>query len=150
MFITIFYSWLLFLLFHENLLHPYLIGYLERVRATIPNYMLRAALGLRNSSNRGEKANDRIVSNRQKHNGMSWSDTGSTTLASVSALQYNNELDNWVSGGTLSLNMVERTTPRRPRRNRKRTETSYSNNKSTTKRTYKSRKKADVVDAGAA
>jgi hypothetical protein len=126
----------------------YLIGYLERVRATIPNYMLRAALGLRNSSNRGEKANDLIVSNRQKHNGMSWSDTGSTALASVSALQYNNELDNWVSNGTLSLNMVERTTPRRPRRNRKRTETAYSNNKSA-KRTYKSRTKADVAGAAA-
>jgi len=46
----------------------YIMGYLERVRTNIPNYMLRAALGLRNSSNRGEKANDLIVSNRQKHN----------------------------------------------------------------------------------
>ena len=105
----------------------YLMGYLERVRASIPNYMLRAALGLRNSSNRGEKANDLIVSNRQKHNGMSWSDTGSTTLASVSAIQYNDELDNWVNNGTLSLKLVERTTPKRPRRNRKRTDTAYAN-----------------------
>jgi hypothetical protein len=105
----------------------YLIGYLERVRANIPNYMLRAALGLRNSSNRGEKANDLIVSNRQKHNGMSWSDTGSSTLASVSAIQYNDELNNWVNNGTLSLKLVERTTPKRPRRNRKRTDTAYSN-----------------------
>jgi hypothetical protein len=126
----------------------YLMGYLERVRVTIPNYMLRDALGLRNSSNRGEKANDLIVSNRQKHNGMSWSDTGSTTLASVSALQYNNELDNWVNSGGISLKMVERITPRRPRRNRKRTETAYSNNKSA-KRTYKSRTKADVAGAAA-
>jgi len=125
----------------------YLIGYLERVRATIPNYMLRAALGLRNSSNRGEKANDLIVSNRQKHNGMSWSDSGSITLASVSALQYNNELENWVSNGSISLKMVERTTPRRPQRNRKRTVTAYSNNKPV-KRAYKSRKKADVAGAG--
>jgi hypothetical protein len=105
----------------------YLIGYLERVRATIPNYMLRAALGLRNSSNRGEKANDLVVANRQKHNGMSWSDAGSAALASISAVLYNNELDNWVKHGTLSLRLVERTTPSRARRNRKRSDVAYSN-----------------------
>jgi hypothetical protein len=105
----------------------YLMGYLERVRATIPNYMLRSALGLRNSSNRGEKANDLIVSNRQKHNGMSWSDTGSTALASVSAVLHNNELDNWIENGTLSLKLVERTTPKRSKRSRKRTQKAYEN-----------------------
>jgi len=105
----------------------YLLGYLERVRLNIPNYMLRAALGLRNSSNRGEKANDMIVANRQKHNGMSWSDAGSSTLASVSAVLYNNELDNWIKNRTLSLQLVERTTPKRPRRSRKRTDVAYSN-----------------------
>jgi len=104
----------------------YLTGYLERVRTNIPNYMLRAALGLRNSSNCGEKANDLIVSNRQKHNGMSWSDAGSATLASVSAIQYNDELENWVNNGILSLKLVERTTPKRPKRNRKRTDTAYA------------------------
>jgi hypothetical protein len=113
----------------------YLMGFLERVRATIPNYMLRAALGLRNSSNRGEKSNDLIVANRQKHNGMSWSDDGSTTLASVSAVLYNNELDNWIKNGTLSLHLVERTTPKRPRRNRKRTDTAYANTPPRTKKT---------------
>jgi len=111
---------------HDQLI--YLMGYLERVRETIPNYMLRDALGLRNSSNRGEKANDLIVSNRQKHNGMSWSDAGSTRLASVSAIQYNNELDNWINNGTLSLRLVERTTQRRAKRIRKRTETAYAIN----------------------
>ena len=91
------------------------------------SFKLNRVLGLRNSSNRGEKANDLIVSNRQKHNGMSWSDDGSTTLASVSAAIHNNELDNWIENGTLSLRMVERTTPKRSRRNRKRTTVSYSN-----------------------
>jgi len=105
----------------------YLTGYLERVRTTIPNYMLRAELGLRNSSNRGEKSNDLIVANRQKHNGMSWSDAGSSALASVSAVLHNNELDNWVTHRTLSLRLVERTTPKRPKRNRKRSDTAYSN-----------------------
>jgi len=112
----------------------YLTGYLERVRANIPNYMLRAALGLRNSSNRGEKSNDLLVSNRQKHNGMSWSDAGSTTLASVSAIQYNDELDNWVNNGSLSLKLIERTTPKRPKRNRKRTGTAYENTHDKTKK----------------
>jgi len=105
----------------------YLMGYLERVRKNIPNYMLRDALGLRNSSNRGEKANDLIVANRQKHNGMSWSDNGSTALASVTAMIHNNELDNWVEYGFLSFKLVERITPKRPRRNRKRTDTAYAN-----------------------
>jgi hypothetical protein len=112
----------------------YLAGYLERVRATIPNYMLRAAVGLRNSSNRGEKANDLIVADRQKHNGMSWSDAGSSALASVSALLYNDELDNWLTNKTLSFRLIERTTPKRPKRNRRRTNTSYSNNMVTPKK----------------
>ena len=105
----------------------YIMGYLERVRGTIPNYMLRSALGLRNSSNRGEKANDLIVSNRQKHNGMSWSNVGSSSLASVSAALHNNEADNWIHNGTLSFSLVERITPKRPRRNRRRTDVAYSN-----------------------
>ena len=113
----------------------YLIGYLERVRTIIPNYMMRTALGLRNSSNRGEKANDLIVSDRQKHNGMSWSNAGSTMLASVSAVLYNNELDNWIHNGTLSLQLVERETPIRTRRSRKRTDMAYSNIPSKQKKT---------------
>jgi len=113
----------------------YLMGYLERVRVNIPNYMLRDALGLRNSSNRGEKANDLIVANRQKHNGMGWSDNGSVALASVTAVLHNNELDNWINNGTLSFQLVERTTPKRPKRNRKRTNTAYANTSDKTKKT---------------
>ncbi len=51
--------------------------------------------GLRNSSNIGEKANDLVVSDRQKHNGMSWSKAGSVALASLSALKRNNEYMRW-------------------------------------------------------
>ena len=58
---------------------------------------------------------------------MSWSDDGSPAMTSVSAILYNNELDIWVNTGTLSLRLVERTTPRRPKRNRKRAETAYAN-----------------------
>ena len=45
-----------------------LIEYFERVRAYVPCYALRKELGLRNSSNLGEKSNDLIVSSRQTCN----------------------------------------------------------------------------------
>ena len=77
----------------DELLH--LIGYLSKNRPMIPVYAVRRELGLRNSSNRGEKANDLIVADRQKHNGMSWSQFGSVSLASVTALKKNNEYTKW-------------------------------------------------------
>ncbi|MEW6620685.1 MAG: hypothetical protein AB1422_15340 [bacterium] len=73
-----------------------LISYFERNRSYIPCYGLRKRLGLRISSNRGEKANDLAVADRQKHNGMSWSKKGSSALASVITLHQNNEQDNWI------------------------------------------------------
>ena len=79
-----------------------LIGYLERNRPYIPCYSVRKHLGLRNSSNRGEKANDLVVSDRQKHNGMSWSKPGSVALATVTALVRNKEYRQWFRTGTLS------------------------------------------------
>jgi len=45
--------------------------------------------GLHNSSQAGEKANNLVVSTRQKHKGMSWRSPGSMTLASVTALVRN-------------------------------------------------------------
>ena len=79
-----------------------LIGYFERNRDYIPCYALRKQLGLRNSSNRGEKANDLCVAERQKHNGMSWSKKGSVALATVISLHLNNEQDHWRSNHKLS------------------------------------------------
>jgi hypothetical protein len=79
-----------------------LIGYLERNRPYIPCYSVRKRLGLRNSSNRGEKANDLVVSERQKHNGMSWSKPGSVALAAVTALVRNQEYKRWFQTRTLS------------------------------------------------
>jgi hypothetical protein len=79
-----------------------LTGYLERNRSHIPCYSVRKHLGLRNSSNRGEKANDLIVSERQKHNGMSWSRFGSAALAALTALARNKEYKNWFQTGSLS------------------------------------------------
>ncbi len=68
-----------------------LIGYFERNRSYIPCYALRQKLGLRVSSNLVEKANDLVVSSRQKHNGMSWSTSGSNSLASVTSIHLNRE-----------------------------------------------------------
>ena len=65
---------------------------------------------LRNSSNPAEKANDLIVAERQKHNGMRWSYSGSCALASVSALQRNGELHDWIHGQPLAFRLSDRTT----------------------------------------
>ena len=78
-----------------------LIDYLKRNQIYIPCYMMRAKLGLWNSSNRVENANGRVVSFRQKARGMSWSREGSTGLASVSAACVNGELKNWTERRTI-------------------------------------------------
>jgi hypothetical protein len=79
-----------------------LIEYLERNRPHIPCYAVRKHLGLCNSSNRGEKTNDLVVSDRQKHNGMSWSKPGSVALTTISVLVRNQEYQQWFKSGTLS------------------------------------------------
>ena len=73
-----------------------LIGYFSRNLSFIPCYALRQKLGLRVSSNPVEKANDLLVSHRQKHNGMSWSASGSNSLAQLSSLRRNSEHMHWL------------------------------------------------------
>ena len=82
-----------------------LIQYLERNRRYIPCYALRKRLGLRNSSSIGEKMNDLIVSQRQKHNGMSWSKEGSSALAAITALKRNKESSKWFDQGTIAFKL---------------------------------------------
>jgi hypothetical protein len=72
-----------------------LIGYLDRNRAFIPCYEVRKRLGLRNSSQLGEKMNDLLVSHRQKHNGMSWSVNGSSAIAALEMLKRNHDYQHW-------------------------------------------------------
>ena len=72
-----------------------LIDYLKRNKPYIPNYDMRKRLGLRNSSNIGEKMNDLVVSNRQKKKGMCWAKHGSLNLAAITTLKINNEYQNW-------------------------------------------------------
>ena len=88
----------------EELLH--LIRYLEKNRPMIPAYEIRKQLELRNSSNRGEKANDLLVAQRQKNNGMSWSKAGSVALASVTALKKNQEYLTWFNKHVLEFKLV--------------------------------------------
>ncbi len=78
-----------------------LVGYWERNRDHIPCYALRKQVGLRNSSNRVEKENDVLVSNRQKHQGMSWSQIGSSALAALSAVSANYEVAEWLNNRDL-------------------------------------------------
>ncbi len=72
-------------------------GYYERNYDYIPNYALRKKTGLRNSSNRGEKENDLIIATRQKHNGMAWSKTGSSSLGVLTVVRQNKEMKNWLN-----------------------------------------------------
>lgn len=81
-------------------------GYLERSRPHIPCYSARKKLGLRNSSNRGEKQNDLVVSERQKHNGMSWSETGSLALASLATAAQNEEVLPWFWTGEINFKLT--------------------------------------------
>lgn len=72
-----------------------LIQYLDKNYSYIPCYAVRKELGLRNSSNPVEKANDMTVAQRQKHNGMSWSKAGSQALANIRAVYLNGEEETW-------------------------------------------------------
>ena len=60
-----------------------LCAYFEKNRICIPCYALRSMFHLKNSSNRVEKANDLTVAKRQKHHGMSWSNSGSGAIAQI-------------------------------------------------------------------
>ena len=83
-----------------------LIAYLERNREIIPCYAIRKSLGLRNSSAIGEKMNDLLVSSRQKHNGMSWSKSGSLALAALTMAKINGESQVWLEKKNLRFKLA--------------------------------------------
>lgn len=83
-----------------------LIEYLGRKEPFIACYAVRRMTGLRTSSNRVEKANDIIVAQRQKHNGMSWSFKGSGALAAIKCADLNGQLSNWIRNKTMELKIV--------------------------------------------
>ena len=69
-------------------------------------YALRKKLRLINSSNSVEGANFQIVCKRQKHNGYSWGEHGSKSLASLTALYLNNELEKYLIEKSIDFNPV--------------------------------------------
>ncbi len=83
-----------------------LVEYLERNRPHIPCYAVRKELGLRNSSNIGEKMNDLVVSERQKHNGMSWSKSGSVAITTIKAVERNGEYKTWLETGDIEFKLA--------------------------------------------
>lgn len=86
------------------------VDYLVRKEPYACCYALRSVLNYRNSSNPAEKANDIIVANRQKHNGMSWSPDGSGSLASLTAAIINNELETFLKTGVIPFSITSHAT----------------------------------------
>jgi len=84
-----------------------LVGYLKKHQDEIPCYAVRKQLGLRNSSNLVEKANDLSVSSRQKHNGMSWSSEGSLGLAAITTIRMNHHEETWLDHGCMPLQFAK-------------------------------------------
>ena len=84
----------------------YLVDYFSRKGPNMPCYALRGLFGLKNSSNAVEKANDILVSKRQKGLGMAFSNDGSIALASLAAAQHNGQLRSWLTERKLSLTLV--------------------------------------------
>jgi len=50
--------------------------------------------------------NDLLVSDRQKHRGMSWSKTGSVSLAVLAALKRNGEHAQWFDEGDIDFKLA--------------------------------------------
>jgi len=82
-----------------------MMSYLERKKPNITCHAARRSQNYRISSNTSEKANDCIVAQRQKHNGMSWSFEGSGAFALLTTLKMNNTLDPWLHEGKLSMSL---------------------------------------------
>jgi len=82
-----------------------MMSYLERKKPNITCHAARRSQNYRISSNTSEKANDCLVAQRQKHNGMSWSFEGSGALALLTTLEMNNTLDSWLHEGKLTMSL---------------------------------------------
>ena len=82
------------------------VEYLKGKKSYICCYALRDVLGYRNSSNPAEKANDLVVATRQKHNGMSWSFSGSHALAVIEAISLNGERDGWLRNHSIRFSPI--------------------------------------------
>jgi len=81
-----------------------LIGYVDKNIKYIPDYNERRKNCQFNGSGQGEKANDLLVSRRQKNKGMRWSIETSDSLAALKTLVLNREWDDyWLKGKVVTL-----------------------------------------------
>lgn len=71
------------------------IQYLNRKEDRFPCYILRAQLGLRNTSNSVEIANNTLVARRQKNNGTAWCPSGSFACSAATCIFINEESENY-------------------------------------------------------
>ena len=72
------------------------INYLGNKESLMTCYSVRAYLKCKVSSNMAEKANDILVAHRQKKKAMSWSQDGSSGMATLKAFMKNGDLNNWI------------------------------------------------------
>ena len=70
-----------------------LLKYLKKHQSEIINYQLRQGVGKSMGSGRMEKGVDTVIGQRQKHKAMSWSRTGSKSLAIVKSYRLNSGVD---------------------------------------------------------
>ena len=70
-------------------------------------YAMRKEMGLINSSNQGEKSNDMLVAQRQKHNGMSWVVEGSAALGHIRQIEVNGEAECFYKTGTMPFKPIK-------------------------------------------
>ncbi|MCS6844151.1 MAG: hypothetical protein NZ528_07500 [Caldilineales bacterium] len=82
-----------------------LVNYGERHCSVIPCYAVCKRLGLCNTSQAAERANDLVVADRQKRRGVSWREPGYAGLASLTALVKNGEGSRWFSTQTLAFSL---------------------------------------------
>ena len=85
-----------------------LVDYLGRKDYAIACYAVRKRLSLPWSSNPVEKVNDLVVATRQKHQGMSWSRTGSWGLAAITIMYMNHENESWHHKRKIGYGMYEK------------------------------------------
>ena len=86
------------------------IGYLERKGNRIPCYHLRKILGLRNTSNSVEIANNILVARRQKKKGCSWAVDGSFACSEITCIFANEEAESYFNNGGIVFSLRHRAT----------------------------------------
>ena len=78
------------------------ITYINNKRDRMTCFATRKLLGLRNSSNQVEIANNTMVAHRQKRNGLSWSDEGSFACSQNTMIFKNHESEDFFKKGVIN------------------------------------------------